>query len=117
MSKRTRLFLGIASAVLVVGLGTGLVAAYVGGFQNLTIIGGDGPAELAYLPADARVVAYADVRHVMNSEVRRKLSTLQPGTSAGPQHFKEQTGIDLETDIDYVVAAVSETGDPTAGEP
>jgi hypothetical protein len=117
MSRRTRLFLGIASGVLAVGLGTGLVAAYVGGFQNLTIIGGDGPAELAYLPADARVVAYADVRDVMNSEVRRKLSTLQPGTSAGPQHFKEQTGIDLETDIDYVVAGVSETGDPTAGEP
>ena len=36
MTKRTRLFLAVASGILVVGLGTGLVAAYVGGFQNLT---------------------------------------------------------------------------------
>jgi hypothetical protein len=105
MNKRTRLFLAIASGILVVGLGTGLVAAYVGGFQGLTIIGSDGPAELAYVPADARFVAYADVRDVMDSEVRRKLSLMQPETNAGPEHFKEQTGIDLTTDVDYVVAA------------
>ena len=104
MTKRTRLFLGVASGILAVGLGTGLVAAYVGGFQNLTLIGGDGPAELAYVPADARVVAYADIRNVMNSEVRRKLSASLQGTGDGAAHFKEQTGIDLETDVDYVVA-------------
>ncbi len=78
MTKRTRLFLSVASGILVVGLGTGLVAAYVGGFQNLTLIGGDGPAELAYVPADARVLAYADMRDVMDSEVRRKLSAASP---------------------------------------
>lgn len=115
MTKRTRLFLGVASGILVVGLGTGLVAAYVGGFQNLTLIGGDGPAELAYVPADARVVAYADIRNVMNSEVRRKLSAFQQGDGAA--HFKEQTGIDLETDIDYVVASAPGAGEPTQGEP
>jgi hypothetical protein len=116
MTKRTRLFLALASGILVVGLGTGLLASYMGGFQGLTIIGGDGPAELAYVPADVRFVAYADVRDVMDSEVRRKLSVLQPGTNTGPQHFKEQTGIDLETDVDYVVAAHSgmppESGPP-----
>jgi hypothetical protein len=117
MTKRTRLFLAVACGILVVGLGTGLVAAYVGGFQNLTIIGGDGPAELAYVPADARVVAFADVRDVMDSEVRRKLSVLQPGGATGQQHFKEQTGIDLETDIDYVVAALSGMNDPAQGQP
>jgi hypothetical protein len=116
MTKRTRLFLGVASGILVAGLGTGLVAAYVGGFQNFTLIGGDGPAELTYVPADARVVAYADIRNVMNSEVRRKLSAFQ-GTSDGAVHFKEQTGIDLETDIDYVVASSSGMGEPTQGEP
>jgi hypothetical protein len=117
MTKQTRLFLGVASGVLVVGLGTGLVAAYVGGFQNLTLIGGDGPAELAYVPADARVVAYADIRDVMGSEVRRKLSAFQQGANDGAAHFKEQTGIDLETDIDYIVASASGMGDPTKGEP
>jgi len=117
MTKRTRLFLAAASGILVLGLGTGLVAAYVGGFQNLTLIGGDGPAELAYVPADARVVAYADIRDVMNSEVRRKLSAFQQGATDGAAHFKEQTGIDLETDIDYVVATASGMSDPEHGEP
>ena len=117
MTKRTRLFLGVASGILVAGLGTGLVAAYVGGFQNFTLIGGDGPAELTYVPADARVVAYADIRNVMNSEVRRKLSASLQGTGDGAAHFKEQTGIDLETDIDYVVASSSGMGEPTQGEP
>jgi hypothetical protein len=117
MTKQTRLFLGVASGVLVVGLGTGLVAAYVGGFQNLTLIGGDGPAELAYIPADARVIAYADIRDVMDSEVRRKLSAFQQGANDGAAHFKEETGIDLETDIDYIVASASGMGEPTKGEP
>jgi hypothetical protein len=117
MTKRTRLFLGVASGILVAGLGTGLVAAYVGGFQNFTLIGGDGPAELTYVPADARVVAYADIRNVMNSEVRRKLSAFQQVPGDGAAHFKEQTGIDLETDIDYVVASSSGMGEPTQGEP
>jgi len=117
MTKRTRLFLGVASGVLVVGLGTGLVAAYVGGFQNLTLIGGDGPAELAYVPADARVIAYVDIRDVMDSEVRRKLSAFQQGAHDGAAHFKEETGIDLETDIDYIVASASGMGEPTQGEP
>jgi hypothetical protein len=116
MTKRTRLFVAVASGILVLGLGTGLLASYVGGFQNLTIIGGDGPSELAYVPADARFVGYADVRDVMGSEVRRKLSALQPGTNSGAEHFKEQTGIDLETDVDYVVASLSGS-DPTEGEP
>jgi hypothetical protein len=43
MTKRTRVFLGVACGILVVGLGTGLVTAYVGGFQNLVILGGTGP--------------------------------------------------------------------------
>jgi hypothetical protein len=104
MTKRTRLFLTVASGTLVVGLGTGLLAAYVGGFQNLTIVGGDGPAELAYVSSDTHFVAYVDVRDVMDSEVRRKLTDLQPGANAGPEQFKERTGIDFQTDIDYVVA-------------
>ena len=117
MTKRTRLFVAVASGILVVGLGTGLLAAYVGGFQNLTIVGGDVPAEFVYIPADARVVAYANVRDVMDSELRHKLSTLQPDSSRGTEHFKEQTGIDLETDIDYVVASFAGMGEPPQGEP
>ena len=104
MNKRTRLFLLVAAAILVVGLGTGLIASYVG-LQNLTIIGGKGPAELAYVPVDARAIAYANVRDVMNSELRRKLDSIHPGGD-GARSFQEQTGLDLEKDIDYLVAAI-----------
>ena len=51
MTKRTQRFVVLGVTVLVVGLGTGLVASYVG-FPNLGIVGSDGPAELAYVPSD-----------------------------------------------------------------
>ena len=109
MNKRTRLFLVVAAAILVVGLGTGLVASYVG-LQNLTIIGGKGPAELAYVPVDARIVAYANVRDVMDSDLRRKLDSVAPGGD-GARAFQEKTGIDIERDIDYLLAAIVNPGD------
>jgi len=46
MTKRTRLFVVISAGILVVGLGTGLLASYMG-IQNLTLIGGNGPEEFA----------------------------------------------------------------------
>lgn len=110
MNKRTRLFLLIAAGILIVGLGTGLVASYVG-LQNLSIIGGKGPAEFAYVPADARLVAYANVRQVMDSELRHKLDAFHPGGD-GARTFQEQTGIDIEKDIDYLIAAGIGEGAP-----
>ena len=71
MTRRTQRFLFLGVAILVVGLGTGLVASYVG-FANLGIVS-DGPAELSYVPVDATVVAFANVREVMDSAVRQKL--------------------------------------------
>lgn len=105
MTRRTRLFLLVAAGILVIGLGTGLVASYVG-LQNLTLIGGKGPAEFAYVPVDARMVAYANVRDVMNSELRRKIDAIHPGGD-GAKSFQEHTGIDVEKDIDYVIASAS----------
>lgn len=106
MTKRTRLFLFFAAGILVAGLGTGLVASYMG-LQNLVLIGSDGPAELAYVPSDARVVAYADVRHVMDSELRQRLMQFEKGTTEGADRFAEETGIDLRTDVDRIVASLS----------
>ena len=103
MTKRTRLFVVIAAGILVLGLGTGLLASYMG-IQNLTLIGGNGPQEFAYVPSDAGVLAYADIRAVMDSEVRQKLMALHPGTSHADE-FKEKTGINIETDVDSIVAA------------
>jgi hypothetical protein len=106
MTKRTRLFLFFAVGILVTGLGTGLVASYMG-LQNLVLIGTEGPAELAYVPSDARVVAYADVRQVMDSQVRQKLMQLQPESTKGADKFQEETGIDIRTDVDQVIASIS----------
>ena len=52
MTKRTRYFLAGSAAVLVAGLGTGLVAFYGGGFPVAFGLR-NGPAELSYVPADA----------------------------------------------------------------
>src|SRR5262249_56778729 len=88
--------------VLTVGLGTGLVAYYTG-FQ-LSAIGRSGPAELQYVPRDAAVVAYANVHEVMTSEFRQKIHQAAPGSENGHREFENQTGINIETDIDRVVA-------------
>jgi hypothetical protein len=110
MNRRTRIFLFVAAGILVAGLGTGLVASYVG-LQNLPVIGANGPAEFAYVPTDATIVAYANVRDVMASELRRKLEAVHPQGGDGARNFQEHTGIDVEKDIDYVVAAAVKTPD------
>src|SRR5689334_577869 len=99
MTKRTRLFVWISAGVLVLGLGTGLIASYAGR-QGLTIVGSDGPDELAYLSQDVRIVAFANVRAVMDSEIRQKLEALQPDGATHAREFEEKTGVSLESDID-----------------
>src|SRR5689334_16016344 len=105
MTKKTRYFMGGSAAVLVAGLGTGLVAFYGGGFPSLSA-SRSGPSELSYVPADAAVVAFANVREVMDSQLRQRLKVVLP-QEQGQKEFKEHTGIDIERDIDYIVAAVT----------
>src|SRR5687768_15827692 len=104
MNKRTRYFVVGSAAIVIAGLCTGLVAFYNGGLTLLTST--QGPSELAYLPSDATAVAYANVREVMNSEFRQKVSEALP-TGEGRDEFLKETGIDIERDIDTVVASVS----------
>lgn len=113
MTKPTRLFLFVSGGILAAGLGTGLVAAYVGGLQNLSLLGSSGPDELAYLPADAKVVAFANVREIMDSELHQKLQALVPRNENGLARFQEETGVDMTKDVDYVLAAIG--GDVAAG--
>jgi hypothetical protein len=122
MTKRTRIFMATAVGVLIVGLVTGLAASYFG-IPALAQLGGDGPAELAYLPQDARLVAFANVRDVMDSELRRKIASMRPTApdSADPDDaddndFFDQAGIDIEQDVDRVVASLSSGGAATAGD-
>ena len=58
-------------------------------------------------PAGAAVVAYANVQGVMSSEFRQRLTTLMDDEGKGRQEFQEHTGIDVERDIDAVIAAMS----------
>jgi Protein of unknown function (DUF3352) len=110
MTSKTRYFMGGSAAILVAGLGTGLVAYYGGGFPSLSA-SRSGPTELSYVPADAAVVAFANVREVMDSQLRQRLKAVLP-PEQGQKEFQQETGIDIERDIDYVVAAMtaSDTG-------
>jgi hypothetical protein len=105
MTKKTRYFLAGSAAVLAAGLGTGLVAYYTGGFQPVSASAVSN--ELRYVPADATVVAYADVRAIMDSDLRARLKQAMPMHEQGQQEFQAQTGIDIERDIDYVVASLT----------
>ena len=116
MTKKTRYFMAVSAGIVVVGLGSGLVAYYGGGFPSLSA-SRSGPAELSYVPADSAVVAFANVREVMDSQLRQRMKQALPD-ERGQQEFQEQTGIDIERDIDYVVAAmttVPSVGQPPAG--
>ena len=105
MTKRTRYFVFGSVTVLLVGLCTGLVAYYtgmpMGAFGQTSAL-----PELRYVPGNAAVVAYADVRNVMQSELRQKLHKANTGESHedGQAEFQKHTGIDIENDIDRVVA-------------
>jgi hypothetical protein len=112
MTKRTRYFMTGAALVLVAGLCTGLIA-YYGGFPALSA-SKSGPNELSYIPADAAVVAYADVHAVMTSQFRQKLHEALPADEReGRNELQEKTGIDIERDIQYVVAGLG----PDVGAP
>jgi hypothetical protein len=118
MMNRTRYFVIASLLVLSVGLGTGLVAYYVG-FPAGAFASRGGPEELRYIPRDAAVIAYANVQEVMTSELRQKLRGAIPFHEDGQREFQTQTGINIETDIDRVVACMNPnaggTGTPGAG--
>lgn len=113
MMMKTRYFVLGAAAVLVVGLCTGLVAYYGGLPSGSAAQMTPDASEFRYIPADAAVVGYANVREVMDSDLRRRLQDGQADDQKQQQRdFEERTGINLETDVDRVVAAmVPKSGD------
>ena len=102
MTTRTRyVFLG-GAGILAVGVVTGLVAYLQGGERALSQ---SGPDELRYVPAEASVVAYANVRDLMLSDFRQRLRDVQPNAD-GQQDFRGRTGIDIANDIDRIIACL-----------
>src|SRR5499427_7708132 len=106
MSTKTRYFVIVSLLVLGVGFGTGLVAYYVG-FPAGALASRGGPAELNFIPRDASVIAFANVHEIMGSELRQKLHRALPMQENGQQELQNQTGINIETDIDTIVACLS----------
>jgi hypothetical protein len=106
MTAKTRYFVIVSLLVLGVGLGTGLVAYYVG-FPAGAFTQAGGPAELQLIPRTATVVAYANVNEIMASELRQKLRRAIPVKEDGQKEMEERTGINIETDIDRIVACLN----------
>jgi len=104
MTKRTKYFLMGSIGFLAVTLAVGLTAYYGGvpGFAEPA-----GPDELTFVPNDAAVVAYADVQGLMSSQFRQQMKAMEPAEGQeGRNEIKDAVGIDIETDIDYVVACM-----------
>jgi hypothetical protein len=105
MTKKTRYFVLAAGAVLIVGLGGGL-AAYLA-YNRVAGVGGGLPPEMRYVPADAGMVAFANVRAVMNSDLRRALMpSIDPESRKGRQMMNDFAGVDIEKQVNRVVAYV-----------
>jgi hypothetical protein len=117
MSTKTRYFVLTAGAILAAGLTTGLVASYLG--LPVAFSRAAGPDELQYVPANAAVVAYANVHDVMNSSFRQRFRKIEPDSRARDE-FLEKTGVNIEEDIQTVVAAMMPKADAATtggGEP
>src|SRR5258707_7386936 len=109
MTNRTRYFVIVSLLVLGVGLGSGLVAYYVG-FPAGALGRRGGPEELEFVPRDAAIIAFANVHEIMTSDLRQKLHRALPIPQDGQQELQNQTGINLETDVDRVVACARPDG-------
>ena len=114
MTVKTRYFVIVSLLVVVVGLGTGLVAYYVG-FPATAFFSGNGPVELRYLPNSATVVGYVEVREIMASDLRRRVrqDISAQAQDDGKRAFQELTGINFETDVERIVACF-DTGQGSA---
>ncbi len=62
---------------------------------------------MRYVPADVAVVAFADVRAVMNSDLRRALMpSIDPESRKGRQMMNDFAGVDVEKQVNRIVAYV-----------
>jgi hypothetical protein len=103
MTKKTRYFVLAAGAVLVVGLGGGLVAYLA--YNRTAGVPAGLPPEIRFVPANVGLVAFADVRAVMNSDLRRSLMpSIDPESSKGRQMMTDFAGVDVEKQVNRVVA-------------
>ena len=96
----------VSLLILLIGVGTGLVAYYVG-FPTSASQRAGGPEDLKFLPRNATLVAAVKVTDLMTSKFRDRLRQALPEKPSGQQDFENETGINIETDIDSIVAALA----------
>ena len=109
MTRKTRYFVLGAAAVLIVGLGGGLVA-YL--YTRGAVLPDGVPAEVRYVPANVDLIAFVDIRAVMNSELRKQLMpTLEGRSSKAQRMMTDVAGIDLEKQV-HRVLIYAEPSDP-----
>ena len=101
MTKQSRYFLLGSAALLVMGLGGGLVAYFT--YNRVQTLPGGLPDELRYVPASAELVAYAHVSTIMNSDLRRGLEDAASSQGRSRREIRDFSGIDLEKQVDHVV--------------
>ena len=113
MTTRTRYVLLGGAGAMAVGLAGGLAAWVSSSLPPL--VAQERPDELRYVPPEAAILSFANVREVMDSNLRRRLREIRPELD-GQREFQERTGIDLERDIDYIVGGLVPDGtDDTRG--
>ncbi len=113
MSRRTRYVALASGGVLAVGLCGGLLA-YLNRDAARGAAAGALP-ELAFVPPHATALAFADVRAVMSSELRERISRFAPD-GVGREQLHRYLGLDIERDIDRVLAYWAPEPDADAGE-
>ena len=99
MTHHTRYFVLGASGVLAIGLCAGLFAYVTRGAALAVSV--TGPVELVYVPPDASIVAYANVREVMLSDFQEQIRQIAP---VGRDGLEQRLGFSVERDIDHVLA-------------
>jgi hypothetical protein len=114
MTKKTRYFLIGSVGVLVIGLGGGLIA-YLAYTRGAGVPAGV-PPEVRFVPANAEVVAFANVQQVMNSELRRELVPGVDSDASKGGRMLNEFGIDLEKQVNRVVAYVEPSAAPNPQE-
>jgi hypothetical protein len=110
MTIKTRYFVIVSLLIVFVGLGTGLVAYYVG-FPASAFFSRGVPDELGYMPSTSSVVGYVEVRELMVSDLGQRLrhGLASQAQDDGKREFQELTGINFETDIERIVACFDAT--------
>ena len=109
MTQRIRDMVVGASGRLVVGLCTGLLLSLHAGTAPAQSVGG--AAELAHVPSNASVVAYANVREMMLSDVWARIRPMM-ADGLGQDRLEQQLGLNIERDFDHVLAFLSPGSTP-----